>query len=61
MCVYTIEDFRQLRFDGDHFNHDSENHFSVHHDSPTSKMVDHGVPKTSLPISEHTLVYLHLI
>ena len=32
-----------------HFNHDSQNSFSVHHDSQTPKMVDHGVMKISLP------------
>lgn len=44
--------FWQLRFDRDHFNDDSENSFSVNHDSTTLKMVDHGVTKTSVPISE---------
>jgi len=32
-----------------HFNHDSQNSISVHHDSQTSKIVDHGFTKISLP------------
>ena len=38
-------------FHGVHFNHDSQNSFSVHHDSRTPKVVDHGVTKIPLPIS----------
>ena len=33
-----------------HFNHDSLNSFSVHHDPQTPKMVDHGVTKMGLPL-----------
>ena len=33
-----------------HFNLDSLNSFSVHHDPQTPKMVDHGVTKMSLPL-----------
>ena len=40
--------FWQFRFHGDHFNHDSQNSFSVHYDSKTPKIVDHGVKKISL-------------
>ena len=36
-------------FRGVPFNHDSQNSFSVHHDSWTPKMVDHGVMKIRLP------------
>ena len=28
-----------------HLNHDSQDGFSIHHDSRTTKMVDHGVTK----------------
>ena len=37
-------------FHGVHFNHDSQNSFSVHHDSRTPKVVDHGVTKIPLTI-----------
>ena len=40
--------FWEFTFHGVHFNHDSQNSFSVHHDSWTPKMVDHGVMKISL-------------
>ena len=40
--------FWQFTFHGVHFNHDSQNSFSVHHDSRTPKIVDHGVTKIRL-------------
>ena len=39
----------QFRFHRVHFNPDSQNGFSVHHDSRTPKMVDHSITKISLP------------
>ena len=41
--------FAVQAFHGDHFNHNSQNSFSVHHNSRTPKMVDHVVTKISLP------------
>ena len=42
-----------------HFNHDSQNSFSAHHDTRTPKMVDHGITKISLPPLPFRIVKLH--
>ena len=39
----------QFLFHEVYYNHDSQNSFSVYHDSRTPKMVDHGVTKMPLP------------
>ena len=44
--------FWQLSFHGVHFSNDSQNRFSVYHDSRTLKMVDHGVTKVMLSPSK---------
>ena len=49
--------FWQFRFHGVHFNHDSQNSFSVHHYSRTSKIVDHGITKISLAPSIKTTTF----
>ena len=48
VCVNN-QGFWQFRFHRVHFNPDSQNGFSVHHNSRTPKMVDHGIAKISLP------------
>ena len=48
VCVNN-QGFWQFRFHRVHFNPDSQNGFSVHHDSRTPKMFDHGITKISLP------------
>ena len=44
MDMYTIKDFGSS-----HFNHDSQNSFSVYQDSQTTKMVDHSITKITFP------------
>ena len=39
-----------------YYNRDSQNSFSVYHDSRTPKMVDHGVTKIPLPPSLYSAV-----
>ena len=51
-CTYTQTRILAVQeFHGDHFNHDSQDSFSVNHDWRTPKMVDttYGVTKVSLP------------
>ena len=47
VCVNN-QGFWQFRFHRVLFNPDSQNGFSVHHDSRTPEMVDHGITKISL-------------
>ena len=40
----------QFMFHEVYYNHDSQNSFSVYHDSWTPKMVDHGITKIISPL-----------
>ena len=47
-------------FHGVHFNQDSQNTFSVNHNSQTQKMVDHSITKISLP-PPHPLIEIDTV
>ena len=51
----------QFMFHQVYYNHDSQNSFSVHHDSWTPKMVDHGVTKIPLPPPPFKLDFNHFL
>ena len=60
MYVYTNEDFGSSGVHGDHFNHDSQDSFSVHHDSPKMIDITYGVTKISIPPTPHPPPPAHL-